>query len=242
MYFIDVQGDSLWIQHKGNKILYENGNVYNKDGTAYTGKGVKVKKDGTTKLKGFLKTAVNALGEISKGSEGANMISELQGSDNNFTIVDSKKSEFKSSNTYKAFANQWATDPKQAGTYAMLQKAGIDFSGGSGGTIYWNTSGSPLITLTGANKSRITNLAHEMFQGLDANRGLLDDRLHNGLKRKEWQATYRENVLRVQLGLPARSHYNSSLNAGTGARAGLPPRMLSPAPTNAPILPSWYKK
>ncbi len=34
MYFIDVQGDSLWIQHKGNKILYENGNVYNKDGIA----------------------------------------------------------------------------------------------------------------------------------------------------------------------------------------------------------------
>ncbi len=124
----------------------------------------------------------------------------------------------------------------------MLQSGGQDFSGGSGGIINWNSSGSPLVTLSGTKTNGTTDLAHEMFHGLDANRGLLDGRLHNGLKRSEWQATYRENTLRTQLGLPIRSHYRASLNAGSGARTGLPPRMLSPAPTNSPILPSWYKK
>src|SRR5690606_27055026 len=63
--FMDVKGDSLWIEHKGNTILYENGKLMNKDGTAYTGKGVKIAKDGSVKLKGFLKKAVGALDKLS---------------------------------------------------------------------------------------------------------------------------------------------------------------------------------
>lgn len=193
-------------------------------------------------MTGFLKTAVNSLAVIAQGEEGSSMISELQSSDNNFIIVNAKSSEFKSYDNYKAYANQWATDPAQAGAYAMLQKGGRDFLGGSGGIINWNSSGSPLVTLSGTRTNATTDLAHEMFHGLDANRGLLDARLHNGVNRSEWQATYRENTLRIQLGLPVRSHYRASLNAATGVRTGLPPRILSPAPTNSPILPSWYKK
>ncbi|WP_062061805.1 M91 family zinc metallopeptidase [Aquimarina longa] len=240
MYYVDIQGDSLWIRHKGNDILYQNGGVYNKDGTEYTGKGVKTNKDGTTELKGFLKKTVNALTAIANSAEGASMISELESSDNNFTIVNAKTSQFNNSDSYKAFANQWRTDPAQAASYAAIQNGGRDFSGGAGGTIHWNPSGAPLVTLSGTRTNGTTDLAHEMFHALDSNRGLLDSRVHNGLKRSEWQATYRENVLRTQLGLPIRSHYKTSLNAATGARSGLPPRMLSPAPTNSPILPSWY--
>ncbi len=96
---IDVNGDSLWINHKGNDILYENGNLYNSDGTAYAGKGVKVKKDGSIKLKGFLKQTVNALGTINGTAEGGAMVTELQSSDNNFTIVNGK-SEFNADNHY----------------------------------------------------------------------------------------------------------------------------------------------
>ncbi|WP_431160696.1 M91 family zinc metallopeptidase [Flagellimonas beolgyonensis] len=242
IYYVDIQGDSLWIQHKGNKILYDNGKLLNKDGTNYTGKGVKVQKDGSIKLSGFLEKAVGALNQISKGKEGNDMLTELQSSDNNFTIVEAAGSKFDATDNYKAYANQWATDPMQAKTYSMLQKGGKNFKDGSGGIINWNSSGSPLITLGGTSTNGNMDLAHEMFHALDANRGLLDDRLDSGLKRSEWQATYRENILRGQLGLPLRSHYKASLNAATGVRSGLPPRMLTPAPANSPILPVWYKK
>ena len=84
IYYIDVNGDSLWITHNigflglGGKqtLLYENGNLYNKDGSEYTGK-----------VKGFLSKSVNALSTISGTQEGSSMVGELQSSANNFTIV-----------------------------------------------------------------------------------------------------------------------------------------------------------
>lgn len=42
---IGINGDSLWVVHKGNQILYENDKAYNKDGSAYTGPGVKINKE-----------------------------------------------------------------------------------------------------------------------------------------------------------------------------------------------------
>ena len=71
--YIDINGDSLWISYQGNNILYENGNLYNADGSSYTGAGVKkdkdgnvkTKKDGSVKLKyGFLSQTVSALNII----------------------------------------------------------------------------------------------------------------------------------------------------------------------------------
>jgi hypothetical protein len=75
--------------HKGNQIRYENGKVYNKDGSAYTGPGVKTNKDGTTKLTGFLKQAVNGLNSIRTGGEAGNeLIGNLQSSKENVFIRD----------------------------------------------------------------------------------------------------------------------------------------------------------
>lgn len=88
----------------------------------------------------------------------------------------------------------------------MLNK-GFDLSGGSGGTISWNSHGAVLATSIGGSVSKETDLAHEMFHALDANKGLLDDRSENGIKRSEWQAVYRENILREQLNRPLRTHY-----------------------------------
>src|SRR5690606_23768499 len=79
MRFNENKGDSLWINYKGNRVLYENGNLSNRDGTAYTGKGVKVQDDGTVKLSGFLKKAVGALNDIrSGGASGNELVSDLQ--------------------------------------------------------------------------------------------------------------------------------------------------------------------
>ena len=233
--FIDVNGDSVWIAHKGNDYLYDEGKLY-LNGSEYTGK-----------VKGFLKQTVNALGKISGSSEGASMIAELSSSTNHFTIEHAKnnpkgrQSEFKSSDHNKAYANQLATDPAAAKTYAALTKAGVSLAGGSGGTIYWDPSGSALPTTVGIKTAAFSDLAHEMFHGLDANRGLLDDRAYLDPKvdRAEWQAVYRENIMRSQLKMPLRTHYIKTTDPSGTVLGGAGPRMITPA--NKPILPSWYK-
>ncbi len=244
---IDVNGDSLWISYKGNDILYDNGNLYNSDGTAYTGKGVKLDKSGNvTGYKGFLKQTMNALGTMAGTAEGGAMLTELQGSTNNFTIMHSSnnpkgnKSEFSASDPAKAHANQAMTDPAHAVSYAALTSMGISLAGGSGGTIYWNPSGTTLPTTAGAQANSTVELAHEMFHGLDANRGLLDSRTHLDprVDRSEWQAVYRENTLRGQMGVPLRTHYVTVQNPSGVVTGGTGPRMITPA--NRPILPSWY--
>ncbi|MDD4727448.1 MAG: M91 family zinc metallopeptidase [Dysgonamonadaceae bacterium] len=234
IYYIDVNGDSLWITHNtgflglGGKqtLLYENGSLYNKDGSSYTGK-----------VKGFLSKSVNALNTISGTQEGGSMVGELQSSANNFTLVKGD-SKFTASNATKAYANQIQTDPAQAGTFQALQNAGVNLAGGSGGTISWNPSGATLPTLNGSGVNGTTDLAHEMFHGLDANRGLLDNRVDQGIERSEWQAVYRENVLRSQLGSPLRTHYIKTVDANGIFLGGSGTRMLTPA--NQPILPNWY--
>ena len=237
---IDVNGDSLWINYKGSNILYENGNLYNNDGKAYTGKGVKTDKNGNvTGYKGFLGQTMNALGIISGTAEGGAMVTELQSSINNFTI-EKGPSEFRRDDTYKAYANQFQTDPSYTATYNILLASGVNFAGGSGGRISWNPLGSSLPIVGGTGINAATDLAHEMFHGLDANRGLLDDRQHLDprINRSDWQAVYRENTLRAQLGVPLRTHYISVQSPSGVVTGGDGPSMITPA--NAPILPPWY--
>ena len=181
MKFLDINGDSLRIEDKKLSLLYISGNLYNQNGQKYDGK-----------ISGFMKKAVSALDVIRKGTEGENMISELQSSTNNF-IIKKGQSKFTAANNHKAYSNQFMNDPSVASTKEVLLKAGIDLSGGSGGVISWNPNGSILATLNGGTISEETDLAHEMFHALDANRGLLDKRSYNGLERSEWQAVYREN-------------------------------------------------
>jgi len=211
---IDVNGDSLWINHKGNDILYENGNLSNADGTAYTGKGVKVKKDESIKLKGFLKQTVNALGSVGGTQEGSSLISELQGSNNNFTIEKSSSNSFSPDNTSASFANIPELQDVSGNSLG---------SSGSGGTIYFNPNSTQSGFNTAGNRNRpsYVGLAHEMFHGRDANQGLLYydhnytnafsgrtyNAQHNGVNKSEWRAVYYENLLRSQAGLPLRTHY-----------------------------------
>ena len=82
--YIDVNGDSLWINYRNERILYENGNIYNSDGTAYSGKGLNKKGE----MKGFLKTTVNALNTIGSRTEGAGMLSDIQSSKFNVDIIE----------------------------------------------------------------------------------------------------------------------------------------------------------
>ena len=70
-----------------------NRSVTNADGSQYTGKGVKVKSDGTIKLRGFLKHTVSDLNKISSGgAAGKGLVSFYNDSPNNVTISSSSGS------------------------------------------------------------------------------------------------------------------------------------------------------
>lgn len=78
-----------------------------------------------------------------------------------------------------------------------------------------------------------------MFRGLDANRGLSDNRIDQRIERSEWQAVYRENMLRSQLGNTLRTYYKKIVDGNGTFIGGSGTRMLTPS--NQPILPNWYK-
>ena len=236
IWYADPNGDEVDIKHRkgflglGKKetLKYENGQVFNKDGTEYTGK-----------MRGFLKNSVNALNDIRSSKEGGSMLEELEKSTNVFTLEKSSDNKFVDDNSYKAHANQWATDPSAATAYPQLVAAGKDFTGGSGGTIFWNPKGADLWEGKTQSNRPTVNVGHELFHGLDANRGLLDSRTQLGITRSEWQAVYRENVMRQQMNLPLRTDYKTLYNPNTNVYSPGGPNMLDQ--NKNPILPSWYK-
>jgi hypothetical protein len=165
------------------------------------------------------------------------MLAELQNSKNNFTLKSytessKKENEFVSDDVGAAYTEQLLADSNAEGKERAKP-------GGSGGTIYWDPYGTPIPTTNGIQSNGVTDLAHELFHALDANRGLLDDRNESGVKRSEWQAVYRENILRIQLGHPLRTHYIKKTDPSGNVLEGTGPRMINSG--NAPILPPWYK-
>ena len=230
--YIDVAGDSIQIVHhkgflglgKKETLNYENGNLYNKDGSVYTGK-----------VKGFLRDTVDALSSANNTGEGSSAINELQTSNNVFTIVKSSENSFVPDSNRSSFAN-----------IPELQALIPDLSSnGSGGTINFN----PSISTSGFNTSgtlerpSYVGLAHEIFHGRDSNRGVLypsNDYMtykatDNGLKKVEWRAVYFENILRNQASLPLRTSYG--IQETPTSPQTMNPRMLDSSnnPINVPI-------
>jgi RHS repeat-associated protein len=222
--YIDINGDSLWIAHKGNNYLYNDGQLFNSDGSQFGGK-----------MKGFLKQTVNALGQLNATSEGTALVSELQNSTNNFTIKDGNNS-FVSTSSSKAGANLSEVQAVTGNT------AG---SSGSGGTIYWNANSSSggLDLKGGTSRPAYVALGHEMAHASDANQGLLHfgnmgsqpmsftnhqgtvyNYQYNGLLKSEWRAVYRENLIRGQAKLALRTYYGYDMTTGTPQPTG--PRLL----------------
>lgn len=52
-------------------------------------------------------------------------------------------------------------------------------------------------------------MGHELFHGYEANFGIDDSTPINGLGRKEWRATYYENLLRITMNIHLRTYYNN---------------------------------
>jgi RHS repeat-associated protein len=217
---IDINGDSLWMEHRGARALYVDGALYNQNGSEFTGKQNR-----------FIRKTVNALNTINGTSTGSEMITKLQSSHNDFTIYKSGENRFESSNVVKAYGQQHIAE--NTPTYQMK---GNDYvSGGSGGSIFWNPSGANVQTIGGLSNNPAIVLGHEMAHGWDADRGLLNSTIIDGSPKSEWQAVYNENSIRGQLGLPLRSHYGAIIVNGIREPRT---RMLTPA--NKPLLRHVY--
>ncbi|RFM27669.1 hypothetical protein DXN05_13240 [Deminuibacter soli] len=237
--YADPLGDTLRVQFrtgflglgKKQEVIYNNGSLTNKDGSAYAGK-----------VKGYLGKVVGALSSLNNTAEGKSMVGELQNSTNNFILKNGSANSFTPSNLTASYGN-----------IPSLQKVsnGALPTGGSGGTIVWN----PGITTSGMNtagsidRPAYIGLGHEMAHGRDANQGTLyigSDYTNplngnsylaqdQGLNKSEWRAVYYENIIRGQAGIPLRSQYGLQDNGGSFTGTG--PSLLTPAglPINFPI-------
>ena len=226
---IYVNGDSLWVEYKDNKYLYQNGQYYNKDGSLYNGE-----------VKGFLKTIRRHLEKLESRPVGASIVHELQSSKNEFTIVSASGFHFDPQSLIASAANikdfqDLGYNPKTKGcggtiSYGLYSlRHGIDVDG--------NTSCDKFIAL-----------GHEMAHACDANRGLLHRGSyngngvvnypylengshryyveHNGLLKSEWRAVYRENLIRKEHDIPLREYYFLDDSGYKSVGAG--PRLLTP--------------
>ena len=106
-------------------------------------------------------------------------------------------------------------DPANHFEIVHTHSAGSDMTGrpgpGGGGifTIYWNPDDHHRYAGTGGYPDACSTLYHELYHALDQLNGTFsrDDCAGSGIETKEVMATRAQNVLRVRLGLPARSHY-----------------------------------
>lgn len=212
--YIYINGDSIWIAHKGDNYLYENGTLY-LNGQEYTGK-----------VRGFLKQTVNALNHVvASGSYGEALAGILQQSEHNYTIVKSSKNEFTPLNSVGAMANT-----QEFRDYTGSFKG----SSGSGGTIKWNPNSieSGLNTAGNTYRPAFIGLSHEMQHASDANFGILHSTegvtnpitgktynpTHEGLNKREWRSVYLENQIRSHHNLPLRTHYGIINGQPSGPR------------------------
>jgi hypothetical protein len=141
-------------------------------------------------------------------------VSDLQNSDNNFTI--------------RRGSNKFVVDDIRKGAANIPELSSMVVGvpkTGSGGTIYWNPGsklGGPNVAGNSGRPSFV-GLAHEMFHARDANTGLrhpisdmalLGGHVYsataNEILKSDWSAVYQENQLRNEAGLPLRQLYKRS--------------------------------
>ena len=181
--YIDVNGDSLWIQTgKNSRALYQDGQVLNADGTQYSGRGTKTDKNGNIVLKGFLKSTVANLNKISGGNVGNSIVDEIQGSTSSITITNSTQG-----NRIKIKSGKASVEFNPTSTQGGMNEDG------------------------NKNRPSFIGLAHELAHGVDALRGTISKTVQSGnsVNNAEIFASHIENQIRAENFLPLRTHYNS---------------------------------
>ena len=235
----DPFGDTVKISFKSGflglgkrqEVIFNNGSLTNKDGSAYSGKA-----------RGFLKQAVNALNKINATADGNKVIASLQSSSNSFVVKHASLNP-----NHPGNSEFIETDRNKSYAVALTAAGqGAPKPGGSGGSIYWNSSGTEVSVVGGQGISSITDLAHEIFHGYESNFGMLnnDDPQGTGLARSEYRASYFENQIRSQLSptKPLRTTYNFLNAAQIPTSANLldpsgKPIYVAPTPVPPSLVP-----
>jgi RHS repeat-associated protein len=199
--YIDINGDSIWISFTSGflglggrtSVRYENGNLYNKDGSDYTGK-----------TRGFLGKVTDALNNLNAVSEGSSRLRDLERSSFHFTIQRGTN-EFIPDNIG---ASAIALNSQLSG-YPIPTGATI----GSGGIVKWKPGDHTGDVNTSGNTKRpsFISLGHELLgHSYTSNQGMSDRRRHSaGFAMDEFNASHVENLIRSQWSLPLRTNYGS---------------------------------
>lgn len=83
--YIDVNGDSIWLNLGNDKVLWQNGQL-TQNGKEYKGSGYSKDKNGNVTYTGFAGKTMNALGKINSGQSGKTFLVELVNSIQNVSI------------------------------------------------------------------------------------------------------------------------------------------------------------
>jgi RHS repeat-associated protein len=175
--YIDVNGDSIMISHRGERIVYQDGNLtWAGTGQTYDGKAFNKKGD----LKGFVGQSVKALNAIRTGGKSGNeLISNLQ-NDSRYTKIS------KGDNSATGISVSW--DPNST-------SGGLDESGG--------TSRPAFIGLAhelGHAWDLLEDGKQDQSEWFTAPNGQVKP-------KAEQYASHWENLIRAENGLNLRTHY-----------------------------------
>ena len=149
-----------------------------------------------------------SIDELSATEEGRNILDNIQNSTNHFLIKTGTTNDF------------------------QKNKKG-------GGVVTITGKSIKLPTVKGMESTSVSIiLGHELANAYDHNYGMLDTDLLDGVKKSEYQAVYRENLIRQELRQPLRLYYKKT--EVNGFLKGCGPKMLDN--NNQNIIPGWYKE
>lgn len=212
---IDVNGDSLWINFGSNRVLYNNGQLQNADGSRYEGEGVKVTRKGNIRITdSFLRSSVSALNSLGGTEEGQSLIGDLQSSKFNFDIKAGNRTSFDPTNHNNASAISLMN-----GDHGLQRTDQLFNRIGSGGTIYFNPEAVFQVNTTSGLQVLPLNvvMGHEMRHATDAATGQLDKGIRDPgtgspFLGSEIRGNYTSNLLLRQLGY---KYYQSTIAGST---------------------------
>jgi RHS repeat-associated protein len=199
---VDPNGEEIYV----GEYIYNNGNLYNKDGNIF-----KPEKGS------FEEKALNSLNALRDTKQGSELMSPFEGNTGKDIVV-------------KDASNNPHTPGKVEVNDEVFSQEVFKSA-----TIYWNPQGEQLFKSLEPNPT--TDLGHEFSHAYDKATGAeypTDNYDH--CPRNEWQAVYRENMIRGEMGVPYRKGYRVFLyNKNDGTKKPYFTKMISSS--GLPFLP-----
>ena len=196
---VDPDGREIWIVIDDIKIRYENGNLYNSDGSSYNGE-----------VTGFLAKTVTSLNEI-RSSDAGNLVTELEQKDGFNVEI---RSNLVSNCAENSIMESGSDQKNYIGAFIGLSESGTsvpisDFPPFMGG------------------ESMTADLGHELSHAMDMKNNNYDPtQVIDGVRKSDYKAVYNENLVRQKINVPLRTHYSRCRNEDSIQIYGCGPRMV----------------